>query len=409
MDRIKSESKPIVFLTHVVNRTVTDGYLPAAIALGLPVYILTDQALAHQAHFGEANLTAYPTEILDCDVFNAHAIIELLLQKNIDPAAIFSNSDHIQAACAQAASFFGLPSKNWATCYRAKNKFAMRQFLQLRGMPSTWFTSLHNLQDLNELTPVLPCVVKPQQGVASVNVQLCETALQLENYCRTYWQNYPGQALIAEEFIPGMVFTVETLGDGEKILPLGGFDVQVSSPPHFIEKNATWVDSIQSEHRKLAFEQLRKFGVGFGCCHGEFVLTPDGPRLIEINYRTIGGNKDFLINRLSKDCYFKQVIKIYLGEKLPNHFSIPGEAVAQYYTAAKSGRLVYQPKEFECEQPFFMQFQNLKQSGDQIVQSNSDRDRLSILIAHRSAENTGEDSLEKMVAKMTKDLEWEIC
>ncbi len=102
----KKNTKPvIVMLTHVVNKTATDGFLPAAVNMGYPVYILTDQALAHHQHFSQEKLPSYPTEIIGCDVFNAQAIIDILLQQKITTAAIFTNSDHLQTACAQAASF----------------------------------------------------------------------------------------------------------------------------------------------------------------------------------------------------------------------------------------------------------------------------------------------------------------
>lgn len=42
---------------------------------------------------------------------------------------------------------------------------------------------------------------------------------------------------------------------------------------------------------------IRCFGVGFGACHTEFVMTNKGPRLIEINYRNIGDYREFLMVR----------------------------------------------------------------------------------------------------------------
>lgn len=404
------KEKPIIILAHVVNKTVTDGFVPAAIKMGYQVYLFTDQAIAYQTYFSKEDLADYPAEIIACDVFNAQAVIEKVLQLDIQASAIFSNSDHLQTACAQAASFFNLPAKDWPTCYRAKNKYAMREYLQQQNIPSTWFRALNNLNELQQLTPPFPCVIKPQQGVASMNVELCETAQQLDLFCRQFWKNSPGQSLIIEEFIQGSVFTLETLGDGENIIALGGFDVDISPPPYFIEKNARWVDDVTSKHRIEALEQIKTFGVNFGSCHSEFILTAQGPRLIEINYRTIGGSKEFLLDQLANFDWFIQVLTLHIGEKLPKNIAIKGEAIAQYYTAKQSGYLVKQPQAFEQHHPHFIKLEHLKASGEKIELSHSDRDRLSILIAHckqRSQDNS--DTFHKTIKTISNDLAWEIC
>jgi biotin carboxylase len=407
----KKNTKPvIVMLTHVVNKTATDGFLPAAVNMGYPVYILTDQALAHHQHFSQEKLPSYPTEIIGCDVFNAQAIIDILLQQKITTAAIFTNSDHLQTACAQAASFFNLPAKDWRTCYQAKNKHAMRQHLQQKNIASTWYCALNTPEALQKISPPFPCVVKPQQGVASMNVKLCETPAQLEGFCLDFWQNMPGQALIIEEFIQGSSFTLETLGDGENIIALGGFDVEISQPPYFIENNAHWIDNITSEHRVAAFEQIKAFGVNLGSCHSEFILTEQGPKLVEINYRSIGGNKEFLLNELANFDLFMQIIKLHLGEKLPNNLAIKGQAAAYYYTAEQAGELIKQPEDFEQHHPNFIKLENLRKMGSTIELSHSDRDRLSILTAYAKDKTPkNASSLKETIETLTNSLTWEIC
>ncbi|WP_448568670.1 ATP-grasp domain-containing protein [Thalassotalea ganghwensis] len=401
--------KPIIILAHVVNKTVVDGFLPAAVEMGHPVFIFTDQAIAHQTYFSEEQLSSYPTEIIACDVFNAQAIIETILQQGIDAAAIFSNSDYLQTACAQTASFFNLPAKNWQTCYRAKNKYAMREHLRQKNIASTWFSALNSMEELISLSPPFPCVVKPQQGVASMNVKLCETSQQLEQFCRHFWQSMPEQSLIIEEYIQGNVFTLETLGDGKNIIALGGFDVEISPSPYFVERKAYWVDNVTSEHRVEAFEQVKAFGVNFGSCHSEFILTDQGPRLIEINYRTIGGNKEFLLDKLASFNWFKQVLKLHLGEELPETLSIKGEAIAHYYTAEQSGSLMKQPEAFELHQPHYIKLEHLKNAGEKIELSHSDRDRLSILIAHsKQYGQIKESTLHETLKTITNNLVWEI-
>src|SRR3546814_4263544 len=52
---------------------------------------------------------------------------------------------------------------------------------------------------------------------------------------------------------------------------------------------------------------LAQFGVGLGACHSEFVVTPRGPVLVEINYRSIGDNREFLLDQLVEQGWFKSI------------------------------------------------------------------------------------------------------
>ncbi len=402
-------NNPIVILTHVVNNAALQGFLPAAVALGYPVLLLTDNPLEHQRYFARDGLACYPQEILDCDVFNAQAIIELLYNLQQKPAAIFSNSDHLQTQCAQAAQFFNLPAKDWQVCYRAKNKAAMREYMQTAGVPGVWFKSVNQPEQLSQLncqsTP-FPCVVKPQQGVASLDVERCEDFAQLQRFCLRFWQQHPSKTLLIEAFLQGPLFTLETMGDGENIVPLGGFDVTLSEPPYFIELAAQWHSDVDSIHRRQAFEQVKQFGINFGVCHSEFVLTENGPRLIEINYRSIGDNREFLLNQLAPFDWFEQVLKLHLGEPLGKLEPIAGQALIRYFCAEKEGVLSAHPVAFEQQAPISIKLEHLKTTGEQIRLSHSNKDYLSVLTA--VAKGRDQQAMMQSIQALGAKLHWEI-
>lgn len=98
--------------------SVTHGFLPAATHLGLATTLLTDRPAAHAGTHGGP--------VVECDVTDFRAIIAAV---GGEPAAIFSNSDFLQAPAALAAAYFGLPAKDWRAAARAKNKALMRRHL----------------------------------------------------------------------------------------------------------------------------------------------------------------------------------------------------------------------------------------------------------------------------------------
>jgi len=46
--------------------------------------------------------------------------------------------------------------------------------------------------------------------------------------------------ILFESYFDGPLFTLETLGDGDKLVVIGGFDVVLSELPYFIEIGAVW-------------------------------------------------------------------------------------------------------------------------------------------------------------------------
>lgn len=154
--------KEMILIAHVPTPSVNEGFLPAANALGLSVVLLTDHAEAHRQHFSQPGLTVYPNEIQACDVFNPVAVIEAISRRKQGPAAIFSNSDHLQTSTAMAASYFGLPGKAWRVCYRAKNKAEMRRHLAEQGVDMLWHGIAWDAASLQGILDVAPFPLRGQ-------------------------------------------------------------------------------------------------------------------------------------------------------------------------------------------------------------------------------------------------------
>lgn len=371
----------LIVLAHVPTDSVNEGFLPAAKSLGLSVSILTDCADAHRAHFAKGGLPAYPDEILSCDVFNPLAVIDALTQRRVRPVAIFSNSDHLQTSTSVAADYFGLPRKDWHTAYRAKNKAEMRVRLQALGIDTLWHATVCDPAMLAELSEVpFPAVVKPREGVASLQVSLARDHAELQAQCAAVWDDHPGRPMLIEEYIDGPLYTLETLGDGKALMVLGGFQVRLSPPPHFIEQEAVWMPGPPQGEAARVLEMVRAFGVGFGACHTEFVLSAQGPRLIEINYRNIGDYREFLLQDTLDIPLFETVLRLYLGQPLPA-LKLAGHAARiRYFVASEAGTVARAPAAFaERSDAVRLSYQPLRAVGDTVALTHSNKDYLGVL------------------------------
>jgi biotin carboxylase len=395
---------------------VTHGFLPAAARLGLDVTLLTDQPAAHRAALGAAATpgpgmappgpaAATPGRpcIVGCDVWDFRSLIGAISERP-GPDAVFSNSDHLQAQTALAAGYFGLPGKDWRASLRARDKLLMRRHLAATGTERVMATEVTAATDLSRLP--FPAVLKPAEGVASEDVVLAGTPADLAARRAEILARHPGRRLIAEEYLPGTLRTLETLGDGRTRWELGGFRTSLSPPPFFTEERLVW--DPPGPGRDQVTAALAALGATFGAAHTEFAAGRCGARLIEVNDRLIGDHCDFLLAAVTGIDLFAQVLRVHLGEPLPAGPPPPRRthAVAEYIFAEREGVLVPAPPPGPAvaEPGVDLTCWPLRHPGERVTLAHSNRDYLGVITA------CGDDqgAVERSVAAARAAWRWEI-
>jgi biotin carboxylase len=387
--------------------SVTEGFLPAARRLGLDVTVLTDQPAAHRA--------VYPhIEILQCDVRDFRAVITRISSHRA-PDAVFSNSDHLQTQAALAADYFGLPAKSWQAALRTKDKAQMRRHLTACGADAVRSMELAAGEDPAVLLAApgipYPCVVKPREGVASEDVVLIEASgtapAELVARCAEIQARRPGAALVVEEYLPGELFTLETLGDGAVRHVLGGFHTELSPPPYFIEQRLAFVPAHPAPVVAQVLSQLDALGVGFGACHTEFVVHEGRARLIEVNYRAIGDQCDLVLAQLLGIPLFEHILRTHLGEPLPADLGArtDGAARLDYPCAQSAGTLTAAPAAADLTiGDVRLTYRPLREIGERREIHHTNRDFLGVV----RATGTDQKAVDAAVADFLAARHWEI-
>ncbi|MGW7366342.1 ATP-grasp domain-containing protein [Streptomyces sp. NPDC054841] len=383
--------------------SVTEGFLPAARRLGLQVTLLTDQPAAHRA-------VAPDTELLECDVRDFRAVITRI-SAHRTPDAVFTNSDHLQTQAALAAGYFGLPAKSWQATLRAKDKAEMRRHLAAAGADTVGSVELAPGQDPAAAVAALgrpyPYVVKPREGVASEDVFLVGEVQDLVRRCAEIRARRPRSALVVEEYLPGELYTLETLGDGRVRHVLGGFHTELSPPPYFVEERLTYVPAHPRPVVEQVLSQLDALGVGFGACHTEFVVHEGRARIIEVNYRAIGDQCDLLLARLLEIPLFEHILRTHLGEPLPAdlHARTDGAARLDYPCAERAGTLTDAPAAAEFEDDGVrLTYRPLRGIGERHELYRTNRDFLGVV----RATGTDQKSVDRAVTGFLAAQRWEI-
>jgi biotin carboxylase len=222
----------------------------------------------------------------------------------------------------------------------------MRTALAEAQFDDTAFVRLRPQDPLDVLDAVrFPAVLKPAEGVASEDVVLVRDAADLAQRVAGIRRHRDGDLLI-EGLIDGPLHTLETLGDGSSLRVWGGYRTTVSAAPYFIEERLTWQPELPAEVVDGVLARLNALGVSFGACHTEFILTADGPRIVEVNDRLIGDHCDFAMAELLSEPVFDSVIRVHLGEPVPP--APPGllpsqEGHVHWVLASASGELISAP------------------------------------------------------------------
>ncbi|WP_344589913.1 ATP-grasp domain-containing protein [Actinomadura vinacea] len=384
-----SASLSLVLVAGKVTDSVTSGFLPAAARLSAmagtaPVTLLTDRPAEHAEVFDGP--------IVACDVTDYREIIARC--EDLAPAAFFSNSDFLQAPTALAAAYHGLPGKDWRAATRAKNKALMRR--HLAGVDPVFSAAAERVPE----DAPYPLVLKPREGVASEDVFLVQDAAELAIRCEEI-RARRSDPLVVEEYLPGELHTLETLGDGRELRVLGSFHTTVSPPPYFIEERLAWAPPPPETEQVLA--QLDALGVGFGACHTEFVVHEGRARLIEVNYRLIGDHCDFLMADLLGAPLFDWILRVHMGEPLPPYEPPANDAgrtaVAEVVLAERPGVLTAAPDATELtDGSVTVSYRPQRKVGEQIALTRTNRDYLGTIRAIGPSEDKVEATLKRFRA-----------
>ena len=221
-------------------------------------------------------------------------------------AAVVGVDDVTAAAAAVIAERLGLRASAPAAVAAARDKFQMRQCLAAAGLPVPRFRRIA----LGE-NPVLaargvafPCVLKPLSLSASRGVIRANTTEQFVVAFRRIAAllarddvAVTGDAaryLLAEEYVPGLEVALEGLLIGGTLHVLALFDKPDPLEGPFFEETiyvtpSRLPDRVQRAIRATTAAACAALGLTEGPVHAELRVNDDGPWVLEVAARSIGG------------------------------------------------------------------------------------------------------------------------
>ena len=278
----------------------TEDFLAAARGLGVDLVVASERDNMMAGEFPDHLLT------LPFDDPDAAAVRmrEYARRRPID--AVVPVDDVSAVASATVAGALGLRANPVAAVRATRNKLEMRELLAKAGVPAPSFTAFSLGEDPAEAARRVgyPCVLKPLGLSASRGVIRADdpvgfvaawrriAAILAEPEVRA--QNEAATQILVEAFVPGVEVALEGLLRAGALETLALFDKPDPLDGPFFEETIYVTPSrlpaaTQRAVRECAAAAARALGLDDGPIHAELRVNADGPWLIEIAARSIGG------------------------------------------------------------------------------------------------------------------------
>ncbi|MDO4536657.1 MAG: phosphoribosylamine--glycine ligase [Coriobacteriales bacterium] len=197
-----------------------------------------------------------------------------------------------------------------------------KQVMMRAGVPTAAYKSFTDQSSCEEYVRSLggPCVVKADglaAGKGVIVAQTTEEALAGVQECFGGTFGSAGNTVVVEEMLQGPECSLLALTDGKTVVPLatsqdhkraydndegpntGGMGVYSPVPEHLVSSDdlATMTDIMQK-----VVDQLGRDGITYsGCLYGGFMLTQDGPKVLEFNARFGDPETQVVLPRMHAD------------------------------------------------------------------------------------------------------------
>ncbi len=277
------------------------AFLEAARRLGVEVVVGSDQPQVLSEFMPGSTLTL---NFLDLEEATG-AIVEFA--KRYPLTAVVGVDDDTTVLAAMAAAALSLPHNSVESVQAARNKHHLRQILAKAGVPSPRFQLLSIDDDPMESARGVsfPCVVKPlflsaSRGVIRANdvKQFVAAFHRLVAILRQPEVAASGgeaaRQILVEMFIPGQEVALEGLLTNGELRVLAIFDKPDPLDGPYFEETIYVTPSrlpvvVQEEIAACAGQTARALGLREGPVHAELRVNDEGPWIIEIAARSIGG------------------------------------------------------------------------------------------------------------------------
>lgn len=323
------------------------------------------------------------------NIVDQEAVCAYAREKGVD-GILTAATDYGVLATAYTAEQLGLPSLNYASAQRIKNKYETRKCLFEAGAddsaPSRFATEETDLQGLS-VSLEYPVMVKPCDGSGSRGAARIEKAGDFPAAAKEAIASSLSRKATIEPFIVGREYGVESLVVEGNIHILGVMQKEMTKPPYYAELGhglpSGLPETIETKIRTCVEKAIRALGVNHGSVNMDLLLTEKGTvHIIDIGAR-MGGNLigSHIIPLGTGIDYMGNMIRAAVGDPVdmtPMSTPVP---VATRLLALRPGVVKQLPDFVKLEQAYDVKILHHLHIGDQINEYHTNLDGCGYAVA----------------------------
>lgn len=218
-------------------------------------------------------------------------------------SAVISLDDSASLIAAMASEALALPHNSSQAALAARNKYEMRNMLAAAGVPCPVF-SLYDISDDPAKTALkvdYPVVIKPlllsgSRGVIRVNnpAEFEQAFTRVRRMLAGHDEEAGGSNILVETYLPGVEVALEGIMAHGQLTVLAMFDKPDPLEGPFFEETiyvtpSRLPEAVQTAIADCTAQAVAALGLYHGPIHAELRVNDDGPWILEVAGRSIGG------------------------------------------------------------------------------------------------------------------------
>lgn len=281
-------------------RVAVIGGRPAPIAGAKELGI--DVVLVHEKGAYEESILQHCERVVHAPIADGQAILDVLKPMHEERPfdRVLTTTEPAGESTGFVVDSLGLPGVTEATARALKDKVLTRELLDQHSLSPVRYRHLKSVQDVKRFWAEIGdrIIVKPADGVASLHIHPVDG----EDDAERAWQallDAGVTSVIAEEYLDGPVVSVDSFSFEGRHLPIGYSEYRMND--RYVEWEVSTPSRVAAPYRDALFELTPKLlnavGLTEGPSHSEFVLTKNGPRVLESHARLAGSGAPELVRR----------------------------------------------------------------------------------------------------------------
>src|SRR6266849_6626278 len=244
--------------------------------------------------------------------------------------AIISVDDSATELAARASAALGLAHNSPQAAEAARDKLLMRNLMSAGGAPCPIFRPfmLNNNPDVIASQVSYPCVVKPlrlsgSRGVIRANnpAEFSVAFNRLKRLLISEGNSEHETSILVEDFIPGYEVALEGMLTHGQLKVLALFDKPDPLDGPFFEETIYTTPSrlpagVQEDIAECVAMAAASLGLREGPVHAELRVNEQGPWMLEIAGRSIGGLCSTVLEFGSSMCLEELILRHAVGEEI---------------------------------------------------------------------------------------------